>query len=77
MPGSRIGGLKAAATNKLKYGDSFYQLIGSLGGSKTGRKGFALMTPAQRFEAGKKGGTISRRGKAVTPYIRQKRASSE
>ena len=32
MPGTRAGGLKAAATNKIKYGDNFYRNIGRIGG---------------------------------------------
>lgn len=44
------------------------QNIGSIGGSK-GKidgtiKGFAVMSPEKRAEAGRKGGKISRRGKA-------------
>lgn len=33
MSGTRAGGLKCAATNKLKHGDDFYKQIGSQGGS--------------------------------------------
>ena len=63
MSGSRIGGQKAAATNKAKYGESFYQTIGAKGGSvRTPLKGFGGMSPEKRSEAGKLGGQRSRRG---------------
>lgn len=66
MSGSKIGGAKAAKTNKAKYGDNFYSVIGRQGGSVTGiKKGFALMTPEARAAAGRKGGTISKRTKKV------------
>ena len=32
MAGTRAGGLKAAATNKAKYGKKFYSRIGRKGG---------------------------------------------
>lgn len=41
ISGSIIGGQKAAATNKAKYGPDFYQRIGSLGGKKGKTGGFA------------------------------------
>ncbi|MCA9347547.1 hypothetical protein KC930_03145 [Candidatus Saccharibacteria bacterium] len=62
MAGTVKGGQKAAATNKAKYGKSFYAMIGAKGGKKTGMKGFALNRDLAR-EAGRKGGTISRRGR--------------
>ena len=34
MAGTRAGGLKAAATNKAKYGKNFYSRIGKKGGQK-------------------------------------------
>ena len=33
MPGNRIGGLKAAATNKERHGKDFYKNIGRQGGA--------------------------------------------
>ena len=62
MPGTRAGGLKAAATNKELYGDDFYRKAGARGGRVCCPKGFAL-NPALAKEAGRKGGKISRRGK--------------
>lgn len=66
--GTRAGGLKAAETNKKKYGNSFYANIGRKGGRIGTTGGFATVdkngrhTLAQR--AGRKGGSISRRGPA-------------
>lgn len=62
MPGSKLGGLKAAATNKLKYGEGFYSRIGSLGGKIGTTGGFHDRELARR--AGRLGGAASRRGKA-------------
>lgn len=41
MPGSIQGGIKAAATNKKKYGRDFYKKIGQMGGEKSRGGGFA------------------------------------
>lgn len=65
MSGTKVGGMKAAQTNKLIHGKDFYKIIGKKGGSKTGiLKGFALMDKERIKECGYKGGSISRRGKA-------------
>lgn len=64
MAGTKTGGQAAAATNKKKYGDDFYQKIGAIGGAKGHTGGFAANRALAR-EAGRKGGTISRRGKKV------------
>lgn len=65
MAGTKDGGAKAAATNKSKYGDNFYELIGSLGGKKGKTGGFYADRERARL-AGAKGGSVSRRGyKAV------------
>ena len=64
MSGTKNGGVKAAETNKKRYGKDFYKKIGAKGGVKTGvKKGFAA-NPALAAMAGKKGGTKSKRGKA-------------
>ena len=60
MAGTKAGGAKAAATNKLKHGADFYQRIGAKGGRNGHTGGFAS-NPALAKIAGKKGGTISRR----------------
>lgn len=66
MSATIAGGKKAAISNKERYGEDFYSKIGKKGGSTptTKPKGYAAMTPEQRREAGKKGGSVSKRGKA-------------
>lgn len=65
MSGTKVGGLKASVTNKEKHGEDFYQRIGRKGGKKCGiKKGFAL-NPMLASIAGRKGGRISKRGKAI------------
>ena len=54
--GTKIGGLKAAKTNKKKYGKDFYKEIGRKGGLKSRGGGFASMTTEQVRAAGSKGG---------------------
>lgn len=63
MAGTRSGGLKAAATNKDKYGTDFYMNIGRKGGKNGHTGGFASNPELARI-AGAKGGKISKRGKA-------------
>lgn len=63
MGGTKAGGLKAKETNLKRNGKDFYKRIGSLGGKVGGKKGFAL-NPELAKRAGRKGGKISRRGKA-------------
>lgn len=60
MAGTREGGLKAAATNKKKYGEDFYKIQGAKGGKKNNNPMFALNLDLAR-RAGAKGGRISRR----------------
>lgn len=66
MSATVAGGKAAAETNKRLYGEDFYKKIGSKGGSAptTRLKGYAAMSPEKRREAGKKGGSRSKRGKA-------------
>lgn len=61
MSGTKAGGLKAAATNKKLYGDSFYANIGARGGRNGNTGGFAANPELARL-CGKKGGRISKRG---------------
>lgn len=63
MPGTKAGGLKAAATNKAKYGEDFYRNIGKTGGSNGHNGGFAANPTLARL-AGAKGGRLSKRGPA-------------
>lgn len=72
MPGTKIGGQKAAITNKKRHGKNFYANIGRKGGQNSHTGGFAsekvsddgLTGPERAKIAGSKGGTISRRGPA-------------
>ena len=63
MSVTKAGGMKAAATNKAKYGKEFYARIGKKGGQNGHTGGFAA-NPALARIAGAKGGRISRRGPA-------------
>lgn len=63
MAGTKMGGIKAAKTNKKLYGDKFYQNIGKIGGQNGHTGGFASNKELARI-AGAKGGAISRRGPA-------------
>ena len=72
MAGTREGGLKARDKNIARLGKDFYARIGHLGGSKSIGGGFAsekkgadgLTGPERAKIAGRKGGLISKRGKA-------------
>lgn len=64
MSATRIGGLKAAKTNKERHGEDFYVNIGRMGGLKSRGGGFAANRELAR-EAGRKGGKKSKRGRAV------------
>lgn len=63
MPGTKAGGQNAAATNKAKYGEDFYRRIGAIGGKKGKTGGFYANRELART-AGRKGGLVSKRGKA-------------
>lgn len=71
MAGTRIGGLKAAKTNKKVWGDDFYKAIGAKGGEKSRGGGFAStkigkdgLTGQERARlAGARGGSNSKRNK--------------
>lgn len=73
MAGTNRGGMKAARTNKARYGDNFYAVIGQKGGKLGKTGGFAStkvgadgLTGRERARlAGTKGGKISRRTKTV------------
>lgn len=64
MAGTKIGGQRAAATNKLKYGLDFYARIGAIGGKKGHTGGFFADRELAR-RAGAIGGRKSRRTKKV------------
>ncbi len=63
MAGTKEGGMAACRTNKSKYGDDFYRRIGAIGGKK-GHTGGFFANRKLASTAGRKGGLISRRGKA-------------
>lgn len=71
MSGTKAGGMKAAATNKAKYGEGFYARIGKMGGQNGHTGGFAAMDPERVRECGRKGGSISRRGPAKNNLFRR------
>ena len=64
MSGTREGGLKAAATNRAKYGDNFYAVMGAKGGVNGHTGGFASNRELAR-QAGIKGGKAGKRGASV------------
>ena len=64
MPGTRLGGQRAAKTNKQRHGDDFYKRIGMKGGKVSTTGGF-YANPELAKIAGRKGGAISRRGEAT------------
>lgn len=74
MPGTRIGGQKAAKKNIKLYGPDFYRIIGSKGGqAKDGKpKGFAAMSIEKVKAAGRKGGKKSRRTGVTTGQGKEK-----
>lgn len=65
MAGTRIGGIKAAATNKERHGSDFYANIGKKGG-RLGRTGGFAANPELAKRAGALGGHKSKRGKALS-----------
>lgn len=62
MAGTKNGGLKAATTNKTKYGKDFYARIGQMGGKMGHTGGFYADRELAR-KAGAVGGRVSRRRK--------------
>lgn len=71
MSGTKAGGMKAAATNKRKYGDDFYKRNGRKGGHNGHTGGFYADHELARL-AGAKGGRISRRGERKCWYEQNK-----
>lgn len=63
MAGNAIGGKKAAATNRKRYGENFYASIGRKGGQNGHTGGFAF-DPELARRAGAIGGRKSKRGPA-------------
>ena len=65
MSGTRIGGKKAAETNKKRHGKTFYADIGRKGG-KNGHTGGFAASPERARIAGRKGGLISSKNTILT-----------
>lgn len=63
MAGTKNGGMKAAATNKKRYGLDFYEKIGRAGGTISRGGGFAKNRELA-VTAGRRGGRASRRRSA-------------
>ena len=63
MAGTKIGGQRAAQTNKKRYGSDWYARIGQIGGKNGNTGGFAA-NPELAKIAGAKGGRHSKRGPA-------------
>lgn len=63
MSATREGGLKAAKTNKERYGEDYYQRIGKMGGKLGGGKGGFKTDRELARRAGAIGGKISKRTK--------------
>ena len=61
MSGTVEGGKKAAKTNMERYGEDFYKIQGAKGGKNGHTGGFAANHALAKI-AGRKGGSISRRG---------------
>ena len=73
MTQTKIGGAKAAATNKAKYGKDFYKIIGAKGGRNgcgPDYKGGFASNVALAAVAGRKGGL---RGKAGLKFLREEK----
>jgi general stress protein YciG len=68
MAGTKAGGIKAAATNRQRYGLSFYRSIGRKGGKISRGGGFARNHDLA-VEAGRKGGAISKRSPSPHTYL--------
>lgn len=60
MSATREGGLKAAETNKERYGSDYYKKLGRAGGQAQVPKGVAINGRAK--ELGGIGGKLSKRG---------------
>lgn len=63
MTGTKAGGIKAAETNKKRYGKDFYREMGRKGG-KAGMTGGLYGDPERAKKIGAIGGKKSRRGLA-------------
>lgn len=62
MPGTVAGGRRAAKTNKARYGENFYEMIGAAGGKISRGGGFAANRELAKA-AGRIGGKRSKKGR--------------
>lgn len=69
MAGTLVGGKKAAATNKERYGKDWYARIGQMGGKNGHTGGFASNPELARI-AGSIGGKRSKRGPAKKKKVK-------
>lgn len=78
MSGTKAGSIKAVKKIKDTYGEGYFAKIGRMGGKTPTKtpKGFASMPKEKVSAAGRKGGTISRRGEAK-PYDLRKEYTDE
>lgn len=76
MAGNKMGGMKAAMTNKMRYGPDFYKEIGAKGGRNGHTGGFAANRELAAI-AGAKGGRISRRGRSKEMSTLEERRRTE
>lgn len=58
MGGTKLGGARAAKTNKQKYGKDFYNRIGAIGGKASTTGGFYARRDLAS-SAGRKGGLVT------------------
>lgn len=74
MGGTRLGGVAAAATNKEKYGEDFFQKLGALGGARSRGGGFGQgQIGRERARlVGSLGGRIGRRNGVLSADERAK-----
>lgn len=90
MSGTKIGGRRAAKTNKVRYGDNFYREIGAKGGRNSNSGGFASnvigadgLTGRERAALiAKKSGRMGKRGyklikKTFFHYFYQNKVTGE
>ena len=70
MAGTKAGAQKSKKTLLERYGEDYFSNMGKKGGKAMVPKGFAL-NPEKAAEAGKRGGTISRRGPAKKSMVRK------
>lgn len=68
MSGTKVGGLKAAQTNKTLHGENFYKDIGRKGGLNGNTGGFNSHPELAR-EMGKKMGKLTKRGKRIVSMV--------